>query len=191
MPLAEIILSNPTLVSALAALLGAVLWHVRGIGPRQALALDRGRRALWRLLHPLASRLGRPLLRDKTDADAEFIATVNADRRALLDALWRHGFRWNPTSTLKLRRINGETQYAFSAALRPSPSSEYQQDIHIFPSSNGSYDVYGHWEPSVVDPTDHVGGGQQVPGDPESIVREALDDGNIQYGRHSLTQTQD
>jgi len=190
MPLAEIILSNPTLVSALAAVLAAVVWHVRGIGPRQALALDRGRRTLWRLLHPLASRLGRPLLRDKTDADAEFIATVNADRRALLDALWRHGFRWNPTSTVKYRRVDGDRQFALSVVHRRRFDADWQQDVHIFNAREG-WAVLGHWEPSVVDPTDHVGGGQQVPGDPESIVREALDDGNIQYGRHSLTQTQD
>jgi hypothetical protein len=174
MPLADLILADPTLVSALAALLGAVLWLVRGLGPRQAVVLDAGRRALWRLLHPLASRLGRPLLRDKTDRRDEFIASVDADRRALLRVLWRHGFRWNVTSTVKYRRVDGDRQFALSVVHRKRFDADWQQDVHIFRNADNGWDVYGHWEPSVTDPTDHVGGGQQVAGDPEGVVRGAL-----------------
>jgi len=173
MPLADLILADPTLVSALAALLGAVLWLVRGLGPRQAVVLDAGRRALWRLLHPLASRLGRPLLRDKTDRRDELIASVDVDRRALLRVLWRHGFRWNPTSTVKFRRVDGDRQFALSVVHRRRFDADWQQDVHIFRTREG-WDVLGHWEPSVTDPTDHVGGGEQRPGDPEGVVREAL-----------------
>lgn len=179
MSLTDSILSDPTVVSLLAATLLALVWYVRGIGPRQAVALDRLRRPLWRVLDPLARRVGRPLLIDKTDRDDEDICHVAADRRALLAALWEHGFAWNPLSMVKYRDVDGRRQYALSVVHRESPSSPSQQDVHIFPGPRGGWDVYGHSEPSVTDPADHVAGGQQVSGDPEGVVRAALETAGI------------
>jgi hypothetical protein len=172
-------------VVSLATALTALVVVVSALGPRTARALDRVRRPLWRLLHPLAvraevlypfsDRRGRPLLRDKTGAEAEHIATVDLGLAELLRVLWATGFRWNPLSTVKFRDVDGRRQFALSVVWRDGVDAAWQQDVHIFPARDGAgFDVLGHWEPSVTRPAAHTGGDEQIAGDPERVVRRAL-----------------
>jgi len=174
MTLAEGILSNPALVALLAIVLMVVAQFVREVGPREAMVYDRFRRVLWRTLDRPLTKLGRPLLSDKSNADDEYIVTVDGSLVGLLRTLWGAGFRWNPTSTVKFRRVDGTRRFALSVVYRDSVDAEDQQDVHIFRNSDGTLDVYGHYEPSVTDPVDHIGGDEQVPGDPKEIVVDAL-----------------
>jgi len=155
-----------------------------GIGPKQTVQYDRFRRAGARLLHPILNRVrGIPLLRDKTGRQDEAIAVVDAGRGELLRALFDAGFGWNPVSRVKFRDLSdGRRQFALSLSYVESVDAEFQQDVHIFPSPGSrGYDVYGHWEPSVTEPDAHLGGEHQQPGDPERIVRDALDEAGLEY----------
>lgn len=180
MTLAETIITDYAWL--LVPILLVIVWHVRGVGPRRALAYEGLRWIGWTLLDPLARRRGRPLLRDKTDAHRECIATVRCSRVVLLKALWAQGFRWNPLSMVKYRDPpEGRRQYGVSIAYRETIESDWQQDVHIFPAASGGWAIYGHWEPSVTDAADHVDGDEQVPGDPEGVVRAALVRGRIDF----------
>ncbi|WP_436933706.1 hypothetical protein [Halovenus marina] len=183
MTLAETILNDPRLVSILGAVLLALVLALRDVGPRRAIALDRLRRALWRLLDPVVRRppIGRRLLTDVSERRDEYIATVDVGLLALLRALWDAGLRWNPLSTVKFRtHPDGRRQYGLSVVYRDSAGAGWQQDVHIFPAADGDgYDVLGHYEPSVTDPDAHVGGDQQVSGDPHEIVADALQSAGI------------
>jgi len=185
MTLTEQILDQPALVLVLGIVIELLLQYVRGIGYRRAYAYGQLRRVVWPLAHPLLRRLGRPALRDKTDADAEYICSVDVAIFTLLRALWKSGFRWNPISTLKYRAVDGRRQYAFSVAWLASTDAAYQQDVHIFRRPGGGWDLLGHWEPSPSDPDAHVGGDDQEPGDPERAVRDALVAAGIEFSRQT------
>jgi hypothetical protein len=182
--IAEIVVSNPEATSILGLIITGILWQVQSIGPKRAVFYDRIRRAAARLLNwPLKRWLSFPTLRDKTGRDDEVIATVDVGRGELLAALWTAGFRWNPVSRVKYRTLeDGRRQYALSVSHTETVNSLWQQDVHIFPSADGpGYDILGHWEPSPTDPEAHLGGEDQEAGDPERIVRDALDEAGIRY----------
>lgn len=182
--IAETLASNPEATSILSVLITAILWRVQSIGPKRAVFYDQFRRAAARLLNwPLKRWLGFPLLRDKTGREDESIATVDVGRDELLAALWKAGFRWNPVSRVKYRRLeDGRRQYALSVSHTEDVDSLWQQDVHIFPNANGpGYLILGHWEPAPTDPEAHLGGENQTAGDPERIVRDALDEAGIRY----------
>lgn len=191
MTLQEIILGNELLVSALGIILMVGLLYLRKVGPRRAVVLAGIRR--WVL--PLAERLlgdrVRDLARDKTDATDEYICTVGAGVGLieLARALWQSGYRWNPISTKKYRVVNGEWQYAvLSVALRQSVAADGQHHVYIFPALQGTgYDIYGHYEANVTDPADHAGGDEQVAGDPDHALRNALAAAGIGYEQRPHT----
>jgi hypothetical protein len=190
MTLAEIILDQPVLVFVLSIVLETIIQAVRGIGYRRAYGYHRLRRVVWPLLDPLARREsimisllgrtimlpmpGRPLLRDKTGRDDEHIATVDVGIMTLLKALWKYGFRWNPLSTLKYIVVDGSRQHGMSVVYYESDSG-LQQDVHIF-RVDGQWRILGHREPDPTNPGEHVGGDEQVPGDPHGHVAAVLDD---------------
>ena len=49
----------------------------------------------------------------------------------------------------------------------------HQTEAYLFRNSDGTTDVYAHFEPSVLDAVDHLAG-EQTDGDPEGVVRRAL-----------------
>jgi hypothetical protein len=195
MSLTETILDQPALVVGLSIVLALIIQHVRGIGYRRAYAYAQLRRVVWPLLDPLARRgsatislsgrtvtlpmPGRPLLRDKTGRDDEHIATVDVSIMALLKALWAYGFRWNPLSTLKYIVVDGSRQYGMSVVYY-KPDSGLQQDVHIV-RVGGEWRLLGHREPDPASPGEHVGGDEQVPGDPGGHVAAALSSAGISY----------
>ena len=180
---ADQILSDPVAVSLLTIALIAVLLLVRYYvdNVRQAREYERLRVRLFRLLDPLARSRGRPLIRDKTGSgDAILTAEASVDKVA--QALWEYGeYRWNPTSQVKYRVRNGGRQFAsLELAARKSPVADSQHDVYLF-GEGGVTDVWGHREANVTDPNDHVGGDEQVSGDPHGRVRDALARAGISY----------
>jgi len=200
MSLTEHLPGNGLVVSALAIILTLVVLRLQDVGPRRAIALDRLRTLVWRLLEgpgrrvlrsgvqrlaawrgwdDLADwRLGRPLVRDKTGSD-DYIVSVDGGLLAVARALWGAGYRWNPMATAKYRRLNGRRQWALlSAAWRESATADTQHHVYIFRGTDGALDIYGHREASVTEPGDHDGGDELVPGDPGDrlpveVLREA------------------
>lgn len=181
MTLTETILSNKLLVSVLTLiLLGAVI-ALRNVGPRRALLFETVRTLTWRALDPIATKRGRPLLRDKTTANDEFVCSVDIAELALARALWAAGYRWNPLSTKKFRDVEKRQWSVLSAAYRDSVADEEQHHVYVFRAADGVLDIYAHREASVTDPTDHDGGDELVAGDPDGRVRAALDEAGIEY----------
>ena len=179
MTLAQDLLQNPVVVLLLGVVLESIIQSTKGIGPRRAWAYHHVRRVVWPLAHPLFKRRGRPLIWDKTDADDEYVATVDVGMVALLKALWSGGFRWNPLSMLKYREFDGTRQYGMSVVKYSGDG--WQQDVHIFRNPNGGLDLLGHWEPAPTDPDDHVGGDEQEDGDPQGYLRDVLVSEEIGY----------
>jgi hypothetical protein len=182
MTLANQILSDPVAVSlltiALIVILLAVRYYVDNV--RQAREYERLRVRLFRLLDPLARKRGRPLIRDKTGS-GDYIVTADASVGEVTAALWDAGYRWNPTSQVKYRVRHGGREFAsLEVAYRDSPVADTQHDVYLF-GAGGVVDVYGHREANVTDPTDHVGGDEQVTGDPTGRVRDALARAGISY----------
>lgn len=181
MTLTETILSTEVLVSALTIILIAALLALRNVGPRRALRFEALRTLAWRGLDPLARKRGRPLVRDKSTANDEFVCSVEVPELELAQALWENGYRWNPLSTKKYREIETRQWSILSAAFRDSVTDDKQHHVYVFRAGGGILDIYAHEEASVTDPTDHDGGDELVPGDPDGRVRDALDEAGIDY----------
>jgi len=179
MTFTETILSNELLVSALGIiLLGAVI-VLRNVVPRRALLFEAVRTIVWRALDPIATKRGRPLVRDKTTHNDEFVCAVDVSELQLAKALWGYGYRWNPISTKKYREVESRQWSVLSAAYRDSVAAEEQHHVYVFRAADGVLDIYAHREASVTDPTEHDGGDELVPGDPDGRVRAALDEAGI------------
>jgi len=180
MTLTDQLLANEILVSALALILTLAILGLQEVGARWAIALDQLRTLVWRLADPVARRRGRPLTRDKSEATAEYIISVDAGLLSVARTLWNSGYRWNPLSTAKFRERDGQRrQWAvLSVAHRESAAADDQHHVYIFRGADGVLDIYGHREASVVEPAAHDGGDELVPGDPDGrlpveILREA------------------
>jgi hypothetical protein len=106
----------------------------------------------------------RALLDDAVSAADEaagYVATVEPpagpDPAAWLERrLAESGFHRNPTAYLEYRERE-EREYEHSSwALRSSVDADHQLHVRLF-ASEGTVDVYGHWEPSVTAGGDHYG----------------------------------
>lgn len=183
MTLTEQLLSDPRIVTALGlVLLGAVI-ALRNVGPRRALLFEPIRTVAFRLLNPIATKRGRPLIREKTEDQAEFIATVDASELELAKLLWDGGYRWNPISTKKFRVVESRQWSILSVAYRDSVADEDQHHVYIFRRGDGLLDVYGHREASITDPDAHDGGDDLVPGDPDNRVATILQQAGADFKR--------
>ena len=181
MTLTETILDDPTLVSALGLLLLGLVYYLRTVGPRRALLIEAVRTIVFRLLDPIATRYGRPLVRDKTEDQDEFIATVDISELELARVFWQFDYRYNPISTKKYRVKERRQWSVLSAAYRDSIGDGEQHHVYVFRDPDGTLDIYGHREASVTNPDAHDGGDELVSGDPAGRVTTALDDAGIDY----------
>ena len=189
MSITDQILTNPIAASLLPILLVGLVVKLQTVGPRRAIALERGRIVAQPLVErilqtrPVAKIVGevRPLTREKTaEADpdgAEYITHYAGGLLALATALWDHGYRWNPLSTKKYRVVDGQKQWALlSVVHREGILDESQHHVYVFRSVDGSgYDICGHQEANVTDVDDHEGGDELVPGDPVGHVAAAVE----------------
>lgn len=186
--IADRIVSSPALASALVAVLTALVGLSKLAGPRTATALERTRGRVWRLLDPAASRLGRPLVRDKTN-HREYTLTVDIPLLELLRALAQDGWAYNAVSTKKFRTPTGQpTQWSVATwVYRPSLRSKWQYHVYVFENPDGTLDVHMHKEVNLLySPRGHVSGPQHA-GDVDRVLRDALEQADVGYERRPFS----
>jgi len=124
----------------------------------------------------LSPLIGIQFTREKGFAD--YICTVEADVDAVETALWSAGYQRNMLSTWKYRTIDNKRQDITSAWVYDPPDTDTQHDVYLFDNEN-TVDVYGHKEPSVRNPTEHLDLSTGVNGDPDNRARAALAEAGI------------
>jgi hypothetical protein len=125
---------------------------------------NRLRRKILPVLHPKP----RPLIRDKTDAESEFVVETEKSVAEIRRALGSAGFTSNPVSTLKYLTLDERVYESLSMAFY---SERYTMQTHVYVFDIGnSRLVYAHREPSIFRPKAHQNGENQVDGDPENRI---------------------
>jgi hypothetical protein len=184
--LVNIIFSNPTYTLALTIVLGII-----GILGRQYLGpeddwIEQKKQNLARRLHPIAARLGRPLLQQKTID--EYVCSTTESPDFIETALHGCGYEENDVSNVKYRELpDGTRQYNVGQLSFSVADSNLQWHAYIFPG-HGDYgaDVYQHlevdWDPTQGgDPEKHVTEPIQSKGDPERVLRDCLIEQDVAY----------
>jgi len=129
-------------------------------------------------VHPFVAPLGRPLIKEKPDA--EQFATTSADPDEVEQAL-HDRYQRNLTSTRKYRMRNGERDWAVGSWVHDPDDTEWQHHVYLFEREDGGTDLYAHKETSAEhDPYGHVTDGHSD-GDPDSIARVQLQRAEIKY----------
>jgi hypothetical protein len=178
----ETVADNPVVFVALALLMRAgVAWQRELTWPEY-----RTLHGLRRLVFPWLQRLqpagyGRWVSQKGSRDDAEFVATVQTDVRETAARL-RRELDERPTGSLHLlssikRRPDTHGDPLSAAHVVWTHDSTHdgtaQTEAYLFRNSDGTTDVYAHYEASVVTPVDHLTEHQQD-GDPRGIVAVAL-----------------
>ena len=130
-------------------------------------------KAAQRVLSPL---IGIQFTREKGTAD--YICTVEADVNAVEVALWNAGYQRNMLSTWKYRVVNNRRQDITSAWVYDPANTETQHDVYLFDNGK-TVDVYGHKEPSVRNPVEHLDLSTGTNGDPDNRAKAALAEAGI------------
>ena len=168
--------STVVALATIAAIVAALaLRHIRRIPHRRIQRLRR------RYL-PLVGRVWPRALADKTEHRNELVYVTDADVGSVVTALRKADFAPNPFSTLKYRTVDGDRQYSLlSWRYVESPTARRQLHVYAFRNSRGGLDLYAHEERSWSDsPTEHMSETNQVAGDPDGKLRQALDDAYIE-----------
>jgi len=126
-----------------------------------------------RILMPL---IGVQFTRKKGTAD--YICTVETDVDGVEKALWKAGYQRNMLSTWKYRIIDNERQDITSAWVYDPANTETQHDVYLFDNGE-TVDVYGHKEPSVRNPVEHLDLSTGINGDPDNRAKAALAEAGI------------
>jgi len=125
----------------------------------------------------LSPLIGIQFTREKSRAD--YICTVQADVGTIETALWNAEYQRNMLSTWKYRNVDGKRQDIVSAWVYDPPETETQHDVYLFENNDGTVDVYGHKEPSVRNPTEHLDLSTGIHGDPDNRAKAALAEAGI------------
>lgn len=176
MGLAQDLVTNPATQGVVAAVVGMILDLARGVGPRRAVTVYSPlRKALALLLHlPAKKYFDRPLVRDKSDS-GEYILATDLSRIQIAVTLWRAGYRFNPTATLKFVLIGREKRaWEVLSVAKKTDGGEWHH-VYVIKVGNG-YELWGHLEAPPTEPEDHTQGDRE-PGDYEATVQEAFKDG--------------
>ncbi len=106
--------------------------------------------------------------------DAEYIETVDKSVKEVFTQLNKNGGSPHILCSIKKRpNPDGEgTQYSAAHILWLKGNN--QNEAYLFENDDGSTDVYAHRETAVTDPVGHMSD-KQVDGDPENIIRPALE----------------
>jgi len=110
---------------------------------------------------------------------ADYICTVEADVDAVETALWNAGYQRNMLSTWKYRTVDGKRQDIVSAWVYDPTDTQTQHDVYFFQNEDGSVDIYGHKEPSVRNPSEHLDLSTGINGDPNGRMRATLVEAGI------------
>jgi hypothetical protein len=138
---------------------------------------------LLRSVHPLATRVGRPTIREKGPAD--YVCTVPIPAESLEQVLYPT-YRRNFLATKKYREPSGDRQWAAGSWVHTHTfDGKDQHHVYVFPAPDGGTDVYAHREANVTDPDGHQHG-PQIPGDPDEILRDTLEDAGVERYTRTL-----
>ena len=138
-------------------------------------------------LDPYVAQVWRPLLIQKHVG--QYVATVDIDPDALERIAHQAGYIENDISNVKFRILpDGTRQYTVGQMKISEPNSARQWHLFIFPGHDGAgTDLYQHgetdWDPSEGgSPEAHLTQ-PQVSGDPERVLRNALESQELPYHR--------
>jgi len=112
------------------------------------------------------SRKGTPA------GDAEYLTTAEGSVSDVFKRLVKAGGSPHLINSVKVRPHNGGSQYSAAHVVWTHDSGD-QSEAYLFRAENGVA-VYSHFEPSVVNVDGHLSG-EQEDGDPQGVVRAALD----------------
>lgn len=132
--------------------------------------------AAQRILTPI---IGVQFTREKERGD--YITTTNANVKDVENALWDAGYQRNMLSTWKYRTVNGKRQDIVSAWVYDPTNTPTQHDVYLFENDDGSVDIYGHKEPSVRNPSEHLDLSTGTHGDPNKRTRAAFAEAGISF----------
>lgn len=145
--------------------------------------LNQIRRAAWPPLDPIGRRLDRPLLKQKHRD--EYVCSVWCTEKELRNALAIGGYAVNPAATLKYMAEDGERVYELGSwAYRWPPLGKWQYHVYYFPAEGPGrrYHLHQHHEISWMwDPVMHMTNAKQTEGDPDGVLRDALDNHDVGY----------
>ncbi len=135
----------------------------------------RGLHALKRRYFPVLDRLWPHAVHTKQRPkdDAEYLLTREQSVKSVWQQLVSEGGSPHLVSSLKQRpgMDDGAVEYSAAHVLWRHDGS--QTEAYLFANDDGTVDVYAHFEPSVLRPTEHLSG-EQTDGDPKGVVRDAL-----------------
>jgi hypothetical protein len=140
----------------LGKLLAGVRRVERFLGPEDDWAED-DRRILYEAADPILRPLGRPTVTEKGRED--YILTTEVSEPQVEERLHDDGYERNFLSTRKYRIIDGRKQWAAGSWVYDG-GGRWQHHVYLFKNEDGTTDIYGHREPSVRHPHDHVTGPQ-------------------------------
>jgi hypothetical protein len=130
------------------------------------------------IVHPYADALGRPLVKEKPDAEQFATTAVDSDK---VEAALHGRYQRNLTSTRKYRKRDGERDWAVGSWVHDPDDTEWQHHVYLFDRPDRGTDLYAHKETSAEhDPYGHVTDGHSD-GDPDAIARVQLEKAGIEY----------
>lgn len=136
----------------------------------------------YRFLHRLKSktlkRVAPHLVNRKAHRDQapEYIETVQEKPKVVATQLLKEFSPHLPATTKERVLPGGETQMSHSQFVY-FHGDGWQTEIYLFDNGNGTTDVYGHHEPSVKEPDEHITSGpiqRGEPGDPRGVYHETV-----------------
>lgn len=166
----DLILGNPVLLGVLTVVILALVAYQRTLSYREYQTIHIIKTLVFRVLDPLASRRGRPLINDKGGRDdAEYLTEWDGTPRDVLTTLSAEGWDYHLVSTDK-RRPNGTLDSGHAVFYHDDGR---QTEVYVFDNGDGTTAVYAHEETSTTDPDGHLSDPQDD-GDPRGVVRQAL-----------------
>lgn len=189
MNLQDLVLSNPWLLAVLTVAVLAVVAYQRTLTYREYRTAHVVKSLVFRVLDPLATRRGRPLLAHVDGAThPEFLRTYPATPRETFRRLRAGGFDPHLVATTKVRSLgNGQREVSHSQLVYYHDDGT-QTEAYLFPAGHGNTtDVYAHHETSVTDPAGHLTD-KQTDGDARNVVTETLAKQAAQSSRGSTTK---
>lgn len=169
-------LSEPVPAALLVLAVAAILWWQKSLSWTQYRAIHR---AKVRLL-PVLDRIWPHAVHAKGGPDdPEFIASVGAPPREVFERLVAGGGSPHLVASIKERPALESWGRRSVAHVVWTHDDGQQTEAYLFRggATGRETDVYSHFEPSVLDPGEHLTG-EQHDGDPRGVVRGALNEFN-------------
>lgn len=170
LPTASDVLNDPLLLAVLIVALAAIAALQMALGPGDDWFWNV-RRVAWPTLDPAFRRAGRPLITQK--GPAEYVESVATDIDTVDRAMDGADYHPNGTATLKYVVINGTRVKESRSWVHYDPEEGKQTHAYLF-EWGGAVHAHQHVEAITTRPQAHVGGDEQVPGDPEGRLHAAL-----------------